>query len=308
MDFCRALSALLILTVGASTPLPIREAQWILREQRVALLSEDPRTCMALPEDGDALEPILIGAAAFRAPLLLGGQAGRAGLSCQSCHRGGGNNPAFLFPGLSGQAGTADVTSSILSSHRGDGQFNPRPIPDLTRDPPKISRNPARPDLEIFVRGLIVEEFDGPEPSPAVLSGLAAYVRALGAPGCRENPARPVSVLRDLRIAEEMVSLADAASDRNDVSTARLLLSSARSVLGGIYERYPGAALTNQRATIERLDESLGAIQSSLGGPREPTGAAIAAWHQAAEAARPKLVNAEPRSLYQRDRLAAALR
>ncbi|MGF7473737.1 hypothetical protein WFJ45_23635, partial [Salmonella enterica subsp. enterica serovar Minnesota] len=70
-----------------------------------------------------------IGRAAFNSPLLLGGQAARAGLSCASCHRNGRGNPDFHFPGISGAPGTADVTASLLSSHRGDGQFNPKPIP-----------------------------------------------------------------------------------------------------------------------------------------------------------------------------------
>jgi hypothetical protein len=308
MDFRRALPALLILTAGASTPLPIREAQWITPERRVLMLREDPPTCVALPDDGDALEAVLVGAAAFRAPLLLGGQAARAGLSCHSCHRGGGGNPAFLFPGLSGRPGTADVTSSILSSHRGDGQFNPRPIPDLIRDPPKISRDPAKPGLAAFVRGLIVEEFDGPEPPSAVLSGLASYVRALGAPGCREIPARPVSVRRDLVMADEMVGLAGSAMERGDAATARLLVSSARSVLGAVYERYSGPTLIEQRTMIEALDDRLAAIQSGLGQPRDTPNPRITAWRRAADAAQESLQSAEPRSLYNRDRLAEALR
>lgn len=308
MDFRRALAALLILTAGASSPPPIREAQWIAPDRRLAMLSEDPPSCIALPDDNEALEAVRAGAAAFRAPLLLGGQAARAGLSCHSCHRGGGGNPAFLFPGLSGPPGTADVTSSLFSSHRGDGQFNPKPIPDLMRDPPRISRNPAMPDLEVFIRGLIVEEFDGSEPPAALLSGLAAYVRTLGAPGCMELPSRPASAQRDLRMAEEIVGLAGVAMARGDLPASRLLLSSARSTLGAMHERYAGATLKAERAMIEALDDRLRDVQAALEQPGDLPQAEVAVWHKAAETARKSLVRAEPRSLYNRERLAAALR
>lgn len=308
MDFRRAFAALLILASGAASPLPLREAQWIVPEQRVAVLSEDPAICVALPESDEALGAMLVGAAAFRTPLLLGGQAARAGLSCQSCHRGGGGNPAFRFPGLSDRPGTADVTSSILSSHRGDRMFNPRPIPDLARDPPKISRDATDPALEHFIRGLIVEEFDGPEPPAAILAGLAAYVRTLGAPGCRNLPARKVSGLRDLAIVDETVSLAEVAAERGDPATSRLLLSSARTSLGAIHERFGAARFSRERAAIEALDERLGSIQSGLGGSLTVTQNGVEQWRHAAAKARGPLIAGESGSLYNQDRLEAALR
>nr|QQZ49991.1 hypothetical protein JKL49_25640 [Phenylobacterium glaciei] len=61
-----------------------------------------------------------------------GGQAARAGVACETCHRSGRSNPDFLFPGVSGPPGSADVTSSLFSSHRGDGIDDPVPIPDLS--------------------------------------------------------------------------------------------------------------------------------------------------------------------------------
>ena len=85
---------------------------------------------------------------------------------------------------MSGAPGTADVTASIMSEQRGDGIFNPKPIPDLGGDPAKLkvkgdarraARLHPRPDLE---------EFDGPEPQPAALDSIVAYVRALGPSAC----------------------------------------------------------------------------------------------------------------------------
>ena len=97
-------------------------------------------------------------------------------MSCATCHPSGRGNPAFLLPELSDKPGTADVTSSLMSSHRGNGVFDPKPIPDLTV-PGKVSRDPASPALATFVHGLITEEFDGNEPPPVAFEGLLAYLR-----------------------------------------------------------------------------------------------------------------------------------
>ena len=106
----------------------------------------------------------------------------------------------FHFPGISGAPGTADVTASLMSSHRGDGIFNPRPIPDLAGDPArlKVSRDPRREDLKRFIHGLVTQEFDGPEPSAAVLDGLTNYVRSLSARACRRRAVVDVTLEQGL--------------------------------------------------------------------------------------------------------------
>ena len=257
MDRRRSLAALLILATGSVAPPPIREAQWIVPAKRLETLSTLPAACIAPPTAGDSRRAFAIGAVAFRAPFVLGGQAARAGLSCAACHRNGTTNPGFTFPGVSGDPGTADVTSSIFSSHRGDGTFNPKRIPDLVHDAPKVSRDPARPDLERFIHGLIVEEFDGLEPPRAVLDGLSTYVRALGAAGCRPVPARPIAVAGSFAQVNEALALAGDAARRDDVPTARLLISAARADLGRIHERLPVGAFARERAQIEQLDDRL---------------------------------------------------
>lgn len=301
MDRRRAFAALLIIATGSAAPLPIREARWIAPDARLTALSQNPATCLAVPQDDAAFAAIMTGMAAFRTPLLLGGQAARAGVSCDSCHRNGGGNPHFQFPGLSHSDGMADVTSSLLSSRRGDGKDNPRPIPDLAFDPPKVSRDPGSPALRRFVHGLIVEEFDGAEPPPAVLDALVAYVRALGAGDCRIVPAETMSARLHLGEVIGTVWLAKGALDGGDKPTGRLLLAAARTTLGRIHERYAGAELARERATLEALDDGLKAIRETA------NAAALPAWVAKAESAGPILVAAEPRSLYNRDRLAAAL-
>ena len=74
---------------------------------------------------------IEIGRALFRTPVLFGGPAARAGLSCNACHSNGGVNARFLLPELTDRAGHADVTSEWSSRVRGDGVANPVAIPDL---------------------------------------------------------------------------------------------------------------------------------------------------------------------------------
>ena len=71
--------------------------------------------------------------------------------------------------------GTADVTSFRFSPRRGDLQDNPRPIPDLSgpKSGLKVAQTSESGDLERFITGLVVEEFDGPQPPDRVIRGLA---------------------------------------------------------------------------------------------------------------------------------------
>jgi hypothetical protein len=262
LDLARSFTALLIFTAAvgaaASTDFPIREAKWIIPSAQLETLSTKPALCANMggysPDD---IYDIMIADSAFKTPLLLGGQAARAGLSCASCHPNGRANKAFLFPGLSGDPGTADVTSSIMSHHRGDFVFNPKPIPDLATDPPKISRDPASPALKSFIRGLIVEEFDGPEPPPAVLTALETYVRSLRADACPAKPSVPISLTGDIDDAMVALAAAQMATKRSDPETAKLMMNAARTMLGKVYERYSGDRLAKQRAAIIALDKRI---------------------------------------------------
>ncbi|MDB5452117.1 MAG: hypothetical protein JWO33_695, partial [Caulobacteraceae bacterium] len=180
-------TAVALAAVAAGSGPPLRAMRWTATGgDPIPDMTEAPTECLRpASSTADALR-VEVGRAAFRTPVLLGGQAARAGLTCEGCHRSGRNNPAFHFPGVSGAPGTADVTSSLFSSHRGDNLDNPKPIPDLSgpKRGLRIDQSPARPDLELFIHGLVHEEFDGPEPPAEVLAGLAAYVRALDPKAC----------------------------------------------------------------------------------------------------------------------------
>jgi hypothetical protein len=288
--------ALLLGGAADSLKLPVREARWLAPGTLHRGLSREPAECFAPPADPARRRRAEIGRIAFRTPLLLGGQAARAGLSCASCHRNGRGNPDFVFPGLSAGPGTADVTASLMSSHRGDGRFNPKPIPDLggPRAALKVSQDPAGGRLEAFIRGLVVEEFDGPEPSAAVLEGLAAYVRALRPEACRGGERR-ITLASHLALAQRAVELAGT----EEGETRRLLLAAARSQLGAVDERFAILGGETARVLLRDADRELADLRSGRGDLR--------AWRRSWPERRLRLLRLERKSLYDARQLKAAL-
>ncbi|MGH8105592.1 MAG: hypothetical protein ACREO2_04700, partial [Arenimonas sp.] len=249
-----------------ATDIPLRAARWLPPDRQLRALTFEPRECLSASPDEKTARSVAIGRTAFRTPLLLGGQSARAGLSCNSCHRNGRGNPDFLFPGLSGAPGTADVTSSLMSSHRGDGIHNPTAIPDLGGAPQtqKISRDRNNQSLEKFIRGLIVEEFDGQEPNKMTLDGITDYVRLLSANACSAPAEQSIRLSNYLSDTRNAMHAAQFALDGNDRATARLMLAGARSSLGMINERYTASKLTQDRQLLQDADLELAAMQYAI--------------------------------------------
>ena len=295
-----------IVLAAVATQLPLRAARWLPADRQAHALAYAPTECLLPSADPAAARRIAIGRAAFRTPLLLGGQAARAGLSCNSCHRNGRGNPDFQFPGLSGPPGTADVTSSLMSSHRGDGVDNPKPIPDLSgaAHTLKVSRDPADRKLETFIQGIVVAEFDGAEPSALTLEGLAAYVRALSPRGCPTPAEQPVRLAEYLSDASAAAQATQFALDAHDRATARLMLASARSALGMIDERYAGPALDHDRQLLRDADLELAAIQDAVDTGNSNATLRIAAWLAKTPRWSTPLEHDEPQSLFNAARLA----
>ena len=308
--------ALILLAFGFAAaahaaPLPIRAARWIAPgADKATLLSQKPSECLAKVATPDLATSIEIGRAAFNTPLLLGGQAARAGIQCESCHRGGRSNGAFFFPHVSGKPGTADVTNSLFSSHRGDGIDNPKPIPDLSgpRALLKVSRDPKKPDLRNFIHGLVTEEFDGAEPPKAVMDGLAAYVRNLRPDACPPSPVQPIVLQSVMDDATRAMRAAGAAMARKDAPTAILMVASARTQLGLIHERYQASALSNERAALRRADLDLAAIQNDLRAGDADASMRLALWPAQAAALTRTLQPRQAQSLFNPAMLAAAIR
>jgi hypothetical protein len=183
-----------------------------------------------------------------------------------------------------------------MSSHRGDGNMNPKPIPDLAGPLAAriVSRAPESRALERFIRGLIVEEFDGPEPAPPVLDGIAAYVRGIDTGKCGKGEV-PITLAARLDEASEAVALSLDA----DRETKRLLIASARSTLGEIDERFQRPGLERARSLLREADEELRAIRAGNGSAHDWLGR----WPER----RRRLLIAGKRSLYAPDVLRRAL-
>ena len=287
----------------------LHPARWLAPHADAArALSTTFAECLAPPRDPEAAYLVEVGRAAFRTPEVLGGQAARAGLACESCHQGGRRNPDFFFPGLSGAPGTADVTSALFSSHRDDGIDNPRPIPDLggPKSALKVPQDPASPQLETFIHGLVTQEFDGAEPPPAVLKGLAAYVRALKPKACPAQARRPVRAGDQVEDARRAVRAAQMALARHDAATAGLMVQGARWRLGLINERYDLPASADVRDALGAADldlyAALGAVRS--GDPKG--GERLGLWLARSKAWGAAVEREEPRSLFDARRLAQA--
>ena len=287
----------------------IRASRWLARDADTArALGTVAAECLGPVKTEDAYA-VEVGRAAFRTPLLLGGQAARAGIACETCHQNGRRNADFLFPGLSGAPGTADVTTALFSSHRDDGIDNPKPIPDLAGAKAKadLAQHLAGPGLARFIHGQITEEFNGAEPPPAVLTGLASYVRALDPTACPAAARRPLRVADYVRDSARAVEAGAQALDRGDADTAVLMLAAARSRLGLIYERYDQPAAAGARALLTTADEDLAAVQTRIraGGEVAGTRQALAVWLVHLRQGAAVLARDEPGSLFNVRRLAA---
>jgi hypothetical protein len=298
MDYRWPRAAILILIAATGPAFPVRESAWTVANKRIEALRTRPAECLTPPQGSGATAQVMIGRAAFNTPNLLGGQAARAGLSCASCHVNGRGNPNFVFPGLSEAPGTADVTASIMSTMRGDGILNPKPIPDLAIGTPKIARAAGSPALRDFIRGLIVEEFDGHEPTAATLDGLAAYVRALSPTACPATPTTPVTLNGELSATIDATEVALRLWKADDEPSSRFLIAAARAALGRIDERYAGQSLVRERKHIEGLDAGLLIIQHKIDAQSQHVDVAIAQWQKKFAKLSTEFAKAQPRSLY----------
>jgi len=288
---------------------PIRGMLWVAKGADPArALGSVPTECLKVPADPRLAASVEIGRAAFRTPVLLGGQAARAGINCETCHRDGRTNPDFAFPGVSGAPGTADVTNSLFSTHRGNGIDDPKPIPDLSGPKGKLKISQARGDhkLEPFIHGLITEEFDGPEPTPAVLQGLADYVRALSPQACPARAREPLTVGLLMADARRALKAAEGAAAAGDDATAVLMVASARSRLGLIDERFADPSLAGPRARLRAASRRLEEAQAALHDRRPEGRAELAAWLAGSRRLEAELAARQSASLFDPARLAQA--
>jgi hypothetical protein len=120
-----------------------------------------------------------LGDLAFSSPLILGGLARQAGISCGTCHVNGASNPKLYVPGLSTRPGTFDTTSGLFNGKADNHALDPVRIPSLrgARYLAPYGHDGRMASLRDFVRNVIVNEFAGPEPSPALLDAIVVYIQ-----------------------------------------------------------------------------------------------------------------------------------
>lgn len=158
---------------GVQTPLPVETE---LDEDAI----EQPREQFHSEAiEGQKSYLVKLGNMAFNTPAILGGRASKGGISCGTCHVNGANNPRLSITGASIRPGSFDTTSSMFNPKAENFVFDPVRIPSL-RGARMLAPygNDGREDaLRDFVRTVIVDEFAGPDPSPAILDALVAYIR-----------------------------------------------------------------------------------------------------------------------------------
>ncbi|MGY3621039.1 hypothetical protein ACVJGD_007235 [Bradyrhizobium sp. USDA 10063] len=148
-----------------------------------------------------------LGDLAFNSPSILGGKARQAEMSCGTCHINGASNPKLFVPGASSRPGTFDTSSLMFNPKAFNSILDPVRIPSLrgARFLAPYGHDGRITSLRDFVYNVIVNEFDGPRPSDAVLDALVAYINDIDflpnpriAPGgvlsatgeCRRTPRR----------------------------------------------------------------------------------------------------------------------
>ncbi|MCB2114105.1 MAG: hypothetical protein KDD85_11235 [Parvularculaceae bacterium] len=279
----------------------LTQARWLSPEaDKVAALTLSPGECLTEPADADNAYLVEVGRAAFNSPLLMGGQAARGGLSCAACHVDGRSNPDFFLAGLSGPPGTADVTTSIFSQVRDDGEFNPVPIPTLlnAREKETFGAATRAPSLHAFISAAIVDEFQAEPPPPKVFDGLIAYIESFDAAACPDGPTAQTA-RRALNDAMRVAEAAKAAIGRGDYPTADFLLASCQFMLGRISERFPFKKGARLRSDLAVLSRDIGQVRKAP----DSAGEKFAAIEKSAARLGKRLHKARRISLYDPDAL-----
>jgi cytochrome c peroxidase len=122
---------------------------------------------------------VKLGNMAFNTPAILGGAALKGGISCGSCHVNGASNSKLFIPGASSRPGNFDTSSHLFNPKADNFILDPVRIPSLrgARYLAPYGNDGRTESLRDFTRTVIVDEFAGPEPAPAVLDALVAYIQ-----------------------------------------------------------------------------------------------------------------------------------
>jgi cytochrome c peroxidase len=146
-------------------------------------LNEDaldkPREVFRSEAAGGKSYLVNLGNLAFSSPSILGDVARQAGVSCGTCHVNGAGNAKFFMPKMSTRPGNFDTTGPLFNPKANNFVLDPVRIPSLrgARYLAPYGADGRMPSLRDFVRNVIVNEFAGPEPSPAIVDAIVAYIQ-----------------------------------------------------------------------------------------------------------------------------------
>ncbi len=160
-----------LLSIGVSIG---AEPPFVLGEGR-------PVSLLSIQHSTEESVLIALGELAFKNKSLLeGSNSFGLHMSCDVCHPDGGASQSLFVDGLSGKAGTIDITNRAMTLYE-DGVFNPINIPSIfgARHTEPYARSGNFSTLREFTRFVVVEEFGGLEPGDLTLDALVAYERSL---------------------------------------------------------------------------------------------------------------------------------
>jgi len=176
------LALLLALPLRPATPFPLGGDESVLppgTELNEEALSRPRELFHSEAIGGRKSYLVNLGDLAFNSPAILGGAARQASLSCGTCHISGAGNPKLFIPGMSSRPGTFDTTGLSFNAKAFNSILDPVRIPSLrgARYLAPYGHDGRFASLRDFVRNAIVNEFAGPEPAPAILDALVAYIQ-----------------------------------------------------------------------------------------------------------------------------------
>lgn len=132
-------------------------------------------------DGGRQSDLVALGNMAFASPLIFGGAARKAGLTCETCHNQGDVNRVFFIPGLSDRPGGLAVVNTVFNADTNNDLHRHIDIPSLRgiRYFGPYGRDGRMASLRDFTRNVIVNEFAGPEPSPKLIDAITAYMEQI---------------------------------------------------------------------------------------------------------------------------------
>jgi cytochrome c peroxidase len=157
---------------GVQTPLPVGT------ELNDDALDQPREVFHSEAVEGSKPYLVKLGNMAFNTPAILGGTALKGGISCGTCHVNGASNPKLFITGASTRPGNFDISNSLFNPKAENSILDPVRIPSLrgARYLAPYGNDGRTESLRDFVRTVIVDEFAGPDPAPAVLDALVAYI------------------------------------------------------------------------------------------------------------------------------------